>query len=244
MYEMEGPRLRHTALACRLLGHRALRDACPAALASRLLRCRVLRGATGVRFPAVRAGCPALPSFPWFPSGRIPSSVVRDFYCLSAAAHKAFPREVQDSLAIHRTSVVYPLCTAAFHRAMHRFVHSGWGLRLGVAVQPRRTLGRLTACAEAFQKEAGEAGRISFERKAADVARPRPAERGRPDAEDRGQGPQPGPASQDHRDCWPGECPHRGRRRLHPARIRARNIGPAELGHQLERLGYRQLRCQ
>jgi len=118
------------------------------------------------------------------------------------------------------------------------------GITAGLAFRPRRTLGRLTASAEAFQKEAGEAGRISFERKAADVARPRPAERGRPDAEDRGQGPQPGPASQDHRDCWPGECPHRGRRRLHPARIRARNIGPAELGHELERLGYRQLRCQ
>jgi hypothetical protein len=83
------------------------------------------------QIPDVRAGRPALPSFPWFPSGRIPSSVVRDFYCLSAAAHKAFPREVQDSLAIHRTSVVYPLCMAAFHRAMHRFVHSSWGLRLG-----------------------------------------------------------------------------------------------------------------
>jgi hypothetical protein len=127
MYEMEGPRLRPAALASRLLGHRALRDACLAALANRLLRCRLLRGTTGCQFPDVRASRPALPSFPGFPSGRIPSSVVRDFYCLRAAAHKAFPREVQDSLAIHRTSVVYPLCTADFHRAIHIFVHSFCG---------------------------------------------------------------------------------------------------------------------
>jgi hypothetical protein len=51
MYEMEGPRLRPAALASRLLGRRALRGARLASLASRLLRCRVLRDATGVRFP-------------------------------------------------------------------------------------------------------------------------------------------------------------------------------------------------
>ena len=51
MYEMEGPRQHPAALASRLLGRRALRGACLAALASRLLRCRVLRGTTGVRFP-------------------------------------------------------------------------------------------------------------------------------------------------------------------------------------------------
>jgi hypothetical protein len=43
------------------------------------------------RGPDLRAGCPALPSVPWFPLGQIPSSVVRDFYCHSAAPHKAFP---------------------------------------------------------------------------------------------------------------------------------------------------------
>ena len=51
MYEMEGPRLRPAALASRLLGRRALRGARLASLANRLLRCRVLRDATGVRFP-------------------------------------------------------------------------------------------------------------------------------------------------------------------------------------------------
>ena len=51
MYEMEGPRLRLAALASRLLDRRALRGARHAALANRLLRCRVLRGATCVSFP-------------------------------------------------------------------------------------------------------------------------------------------------------------------------------------------------
>jgi hypothetical protein len=124
MYEMEGPRLRPAALANRLLGRRALRDARLAALANRLLRCRVLRGATDVRNPDLCAGCPALPSFPGFPLGWIPSSAVRDFYCQSAGLHKGFRREVQDSFFIRATSAVYPLCTATFHRAVHRLVHS------------------------------------------------------------------------------------------------------------------------
>jgi hypothetical protein len=83
------------------------------------------------QIPDFRAGRPALPSFPRFPLGRIPSSVVRDFYCQSAGSHKAFPREVQDSFFIHRTSTVYPLCTATFHRAVHRSVHRSCGLRTG-----------------------------------------------------------------------------------------------------------------
>jgi len=50
--------------------------------------------------------------------------VVRDFYCLQALLHKAFPRPLQDSFVIHRTSVVYPLCTTGFHRTVHSFIHS------------------------------------------------------------------------------------------------------------------------
>ena len=69
MYEMEGPRLRLAALASRLLDRRALRGARLAALANRLLRCRVPRGATGVSLPDLRAGCPALPSVPWVSPG-------------------------------------------------------------------------------------------------------------------------------------------------------------------------------
>jgi hypothetical protein len=71
------------------------------------------------QIPAVGAGLPALPAFPGSPPGRIPSSVVRDFYCESSAQHKAFPREVQDSLVIHKTSVVYPLCTTNLHWIVH-----------------------------------------------------------------------------------------------------------------------------
>ena len=51
MYEMEGPRRCPAALASRLLSRRALRCIRLAALANRLLRCLVLRGSTGVRFP-------------------------------------------------------------------------------------------------------------------------------------------------------------------------------------------------
>ena len=40
---------------------------------------------------------PGLPTFPGCPLGRIPSSVVRDFYCLRCVQHKAFPRVLQDS---------------------------------------------------------------------------------------------------------------------------------------------------
>ena len=123
---LRGTRL--AATAGRLLGRRASRGGCLAALANRLLRCLCCVAPPVVRFPDIRAGCPALPSFPRFPLGQIPSSVVRDFYCQSAARHKAFSREVQDSLVIHRTSVVYPPCTADFHRAVHNFVHSSWGL--------------------------------------------------------------------------------------------------------------------
>ena len=119
MYEMEGPRLRPAALASRLLGHRALRDACLAALANRLLRCVCCVAPPVVRFPTSAPVARPFHRSRGFPRGRIPSSVVRDFYCQSAAAHKAFRREVQDSLAIHRTSVVYPVCMAAFHRAVH-----------------------------------------------------------------------------------------------------------------------------
>ena len=183
------------------------------------------------QIPDVRAGRPALPSFPRFPLGRIPSSVVRDFYCQSAAAHKAFPRELQDSLAIHRTSVVYPLCTAAFHRAVHSFIHRSWGLPMLPAHQSCRRgrcpHGRLTARAEPFQKWRRQARCISFDRKAPDDARPSPTSARRPDAADRGQGAQPGPAPHDHGGGWPGERAHRGRRRLQPARIRARDLGPA-----------------
>ena len=48
---MEGPRLRLAALASRLLDRRALRGARLAALANRLLRCRLLLGATGAGLP-------------------------------------------------------------------------------------------------------------------------------------------------------------------------------------------------
>ena len=80
------------------------------------------------QIPAVRASLPALAAFPRFPLGRIPSSVVRDFYCQSTEQHKAFRQELQDSLAIHRTSAVYPLSTADFHCAVHSVVHRIWGL--------------------------------------------------------------------------------------------------------------------
>jgi hypothetical protein len=75
---------------------------------------------TGCQNPAVGAGLPALPAFPEFPPGRSPSSVVRDFYCETSALHKSFPRYIQDSLVIHKTSGVYPPCTVDFHRRMHK----------------------------------------------------------------------------------------------------------------------------
>lgn len=80
------------------------------------------------QIPAIRASLPTLAAFPRFPLGRIPSSVVRDFYCQSTEQHKAFRQELQDSLAIHRTSAVYPLSTADFHCAVHSVVHRIWGL--------------------------------------------------------------------------------------------------------------------
>jgi hypothetical protein len=104
MYEMEGPRLPEPPSP-------------PIArwpLATRHHRCQN---------PAVRASRPALSAFPGLPRGRIPSSVVRDFYCLGGASHKAFSQTLQDSFAVHRTSVVYPLCMTGFHRAIHSCIH-------------------------------------------------------------------------------------------------------------------------
>ena len=126
MYEMEGPRAasRHRPPIARQpraawrLPRRPGKPIAQMPSAARHHRCQV---------PAVRSGRPVRAAFPRFPLGRIPSSVVRDFYCQSSPQHKAFPQELQDSLAIHRTSVVYPLSTGDFHRTMHRSVHSFWG---------------------------------------------------------------------------------------------------------------------
>jgi hypothetical protein len=82
--------------------------------------CAVLLSHHRCQIPAVGASLPALPAFPEFPPGRSPSSVVRDFYCETGALHKAFPRYLQDSLVIHKTSGVYPPCTVDFHRRMHK----------------------------------------------------------------------------------------------------------------------------
>jgi hypothetical protein len=99
------------------------------------------------QIPAVGASLPALPAFPGSPPGRIPSSVVRDFYCESSAQHKAFPREVQDSLVIHKTSVVYPLCTTNLHWIVHNLSTvtvdkrpPGWRGRQGLDERPDRWL--------------------------------------------------------------------------------------------------------
>jgi hypothetical protein len=105
--------------------------ALPRGPSTRLLGRRVPDGHHRCQIPAVRASRPALPTFPGFPLGRIPSSVVRDFYCQSRALHKTFPRYLQDSLAVHRTSVVYPLCMADFHCPVHNFIHIACGLPAG-----------------------------------------------------------------------------------------------------------------
>ena len=120
--------------------------ASPRRLAYRLLGSRWLRGPHRCQNPAVRASRPALPAVPGFPWGRIPSSVVRDFYCQPAVQHKAFPPHPQDSLAIHRTSVVYPLCTTGFHRPIHSCVHSlGENCRRSPAASARLTPPHLLA---------------------------------------------------------------------------------------------------
>jgi hypothetical protein len=126
MYEMEGPRaasphrppIARQPRAAWRLPRRPGKPIAQMPCATRYHRCQI---------PAIRSGRPVRAAFPRFPLGRIPSSVVRDFYCQSSLQHKAFPQELQDSLAIHRTSVVYPLSTADFHRAMHKSVHTFWG---------------------------------------------------------------------------------------------------------------------
>ncbi len=99
----------------------------PAApLVCRLLRYRLLRDTPAGRIP------PSVPVARPFVRSRgfprvEPALVVKNFYCQPSAPHKAFPRELQDSLAVHRTSVVYPLCTVAFHWPVHRLIHRTWG---------------------------------------------------------------------------------------------------------------------
>jgi hypothetical protein len=111
MYEMEGPRLAPSPWSAD----------CSATAGS--------AAATGVKIPpSVPVAQPS--SVPWVAPGADPSSVVRDFYCHPRTQHKAFPRQLQDSFVIHRTSAVYPPCITGFHHSVHRFIHS-----LGVAAR-------------------------------------------------------------------------------------------------------------
>jgi hypothetical protein len=105
MYEMEGPRLVIAALACRLPGHRAPRD------------CHWPRvSASGTGGPGLAASWSFLQAEHVF-SGESSSTAK------SARHTRPLPRRLQDSLAVHRTSTVYPLCAPAFHRHIHTTVH-------------------------------------------------------------------------------------------------------------------------
>ena len=87
MYEMEGPRAAPPAKspiarqprAAWRLPHRPGKPIAQMPCAARCHRCQI---------PAVRSGHPVRAAFPRFPLGRIPSSVVRDFYCQLSRQHK------------------------------------------------------------------------------------------------------------------------------------------------------------
>jgi hypothetical protein len=104
MYEMEGPRL------------------APLPWSADCSATAGLVATTGFKIPpSVPVARPS--GVPRLPRRRIPSSVVRDFYCLPRTQHKAFPRHLQDSFVIHRTSAVYPPCITGFHHSIHSYIH-------------------------------------------------------------------------------------------------------------------------
>jgi hypothetical protein len=106
MYEMEGPRLAVVALACRLPG------------------CRAPRGCHRPHASAVISGHPDLPASRSFPQVQHVFSGESSSTANSARHTRPLPGPLQDSLVVHRTSAVYPLCATAFHRPIHMVIHS------------------------------------------------------------------------------------------------------------------------
>ena len=272
MYEMEGPRLRLTAVVadCSAAVRHETPPRCPwrliaqppnaarlgplrwyadcsaaslcepaAPLVCRLLRYRLLRGTSACRIPpSVPVARPFLRSL-GFPRVE-PALVVKNFYCQPSTPHKAFPRELQDSLAVHRTSVVYPLCTVAFHWPVHRLIHRSWGFlsrgrTVTAAARPRR--GDPEGCRAVLV--------LSAQRKVRHDRRPRqPRSPPQPEHRDPGPRQEPRPAAHDHRgrgrderagrrrpdlltgrsgardDDRPQQHERRGRVRIHEIRIR------------------------
>jgi len=106
MYEMEGPRLAAAALACQLPG------------------CRAPRGCHWPHASAAISSLPDLPASRGFPQVQHVFSGESSSTANSAQHTRPLRAPLQDSLVVHRTSAVYPLCAPAFHRPIHTVVHS------------------------------------------------------------------------------------------------------------------------
>ena len=147
MYEMEGPRLAVVALACRLPG------------------CRAPRGYHRPHASAAISGHPDLPASRGFPQVQHVFSGESSSTANSARHTRPLPGPLQDSLVVHRTSAVYPLRAAAFHRPIHKFIHS-LGTTRRPSARPAAPVARPdsqsqrgpAADAEETQKRAGNAG--------------------------------------------------------------------------------------
>jgi hypothetical protein len=130
MYEMEGPRLAVVALACRLPG------------------CRAPRGCHWPHASAAISGDPDLPASRSFPQVQHVFSGESSSTANPARHTRPLPAPLQDSLAVHRTSAVYPLCAAAFHRPIHMVIHS-----LGTTRRPSGPAARLRAVPQPKQRK-------------------------------------------------------------------------------------------
>jgi hypothetical protein len=142
MYEMEGPRLAVVALACRLPG------------------CRAPRGCHRPHASAAISGHPDLSASRGFPQVQHVFSGESSSTANSARHTRPLPGPLQDSLVVHRTSAVYPLCSAAFHRPIHKIIHS-LGTTSRQSARPEGPGGQSqrgpAADAEETQKRAGDA---------------------------------------------------------------------------------------
>ena len=111
MYEMEGPLLAVAALACQLPSRRAPHGYHQPRASAEISGAQVSPVARRFHIPGLPPGRARL-------SGE----------SISTANSRGRTRPLTSipviSLAIHRTSAVYPLCAAAFHRVIHMAVHS------------------------------------------------------------------------------------------------------------------------
>jgi hypothetical protein len=200
------------------------------------------------QIPAIRASLPTLAAIPRFPLGRIPSSVVRDFYCQSSELHKGlsartsrFFSHPQDICCLSPIYGRFPLrraqaCPQDLGIISVLQVSSVPGLRSRPGerdllclrrAQPRRKTHNLRPNWQRAQRRF-RASRVTVVEGHGKSGQAELLE-GSNDARARGhRDPQPAPGQAPDRDSgsWPCQRPDRRRSVVHAARVGARDRYP------------------